>query len=319
VAAVGQPRLLVLRALGLGDLLTAVPALRALAEAFPTHHRILACPRALEPLASLTGAIDEVVDTAPLAPLDASLANVDIAVNLHGRGPQSHRLLQALEPGRLIAFANGEAEVTGPQWLAHEHEVDRWCRMLEESGIPADTSRLGLDPPGAAIPAWLHGATVIHPGAASPARRWPVERFAEVARAEARDGRRVAVTGAAAEQDLAFELAHLADLPCDAVLAGRTDLTQLAEVVAAAARVVCGDTGVAHLGTAMNTPSVVLFGPVSPHEWGPPADSSRHRTLWGGSTGDPHAALPDPGLLQIEVDDVLAALAELPAPAFSAA
>jgi ADP-heptose:LPS heptosyltransferase len=57
-----RPALVVLRALGLGDLLTAVPALRALAAAFPEHRRVLATPAALAPLAALTGAVDEVVD-----------------------------------------------------------------------------------------------------------------------------------------------------------------------------------------------------------------------------------------------------------------
>ena len=47
----------VLRALGLGDLLTVVPALRALAGAFPEHPLLLACPAALAPLARLSGAV----------------------------------------------------------------------------------------------------------------------------------------------------------------------------------------------------------------------------------------------------------------------
>ena len=54
--------LVVLRALGLGDLLTAVPALRALACAYPRHRRILAAPAWLAPLALHTGAVDVVHD-----------------------------------------------------------------------------------------------------------------------------------------------------------------------------------------------------------------------------------------------------------------
>jgi ADP-heptose:LPS heptosyltransferase len=96
------------------------------------------------------------------------------------------------------------------------------------------------------------------------------------------------------------------------VLAGRTDLVALAALVAGAARVLCGDTGVAHLATAYGIPSIVLFGPVPPDEWGPPRERAHHRALWSGRRGDPHAPRPDPGLLQITVDDVVAAGRNLP-------
>lgn len=73
----------------------------------------------------------------------------------------------------------------------------------------------------------------------------------------------------------------------------------------------CGDTGVAHLATALGRPSVVLFGPTPPSAWGPPPGRHRHRVLWAGRAGDPRAAVPDPGLLDIAVADVLAALVAL--------
>ena len=303
---------MVLRALGLGDLLTVLPALRALLEAFPAHRLVLAAPRPLAPLAHLSEAVDEVVDTAPLAPLDAALHGADVAVNLHGRGPQSHGVLLAARPRRLLAFEHAEVAHSrgGPTWRAAEHEVARWCRLLEESGIPADPSRLDLAPPESS--ASVGGATVVHPGAASAARRWPPERFAAVARAERAAGREVVVTGSSDEAELARAVASDAGLSSKAVLAGRTDLLELAAVIAGADRVVCGDTGVAHLATAFATPSVVLFGPTSPRDWGPPVERPRHRPLWAGHTGDPHAAEPDHGLLDIAVGDVLEAIHGLP-------
>jgi ADP-heptose:LPS heptosyltransferase len=120
-------------------------------------------------------------------------------------------------------------------------------------------------------------------------------------------GPRVVVTGDAGERALALEVAAAAGLPEQAVLAGRTSLLELAAAVSAAARLVCGDTGVAHLATALGTPSVVLFGPTPPAEWGPPPDP-RHAVLWAGRRGDPHADAPDPGLLEIGVDEVVARL-----------
>lgn len=334
VVAVGEerrrPKLVVLRALGLGDLLTAVPALRALAEAFPGHRRVLAAPAMLAPLVELaqvsSGAPDrgdggrgqpvvhEVVPSAGLKPLHPALGRSDIAVNLHGRGPESHRLLLAAGTGRLIAFQHPEvAESRGaPRWDEEEHETARWCRLLSESGIPADRRRIELSRPRSGAPAQALAATLLHPGAASPARCWPAERWAAVAREAHALGRRVAITGDRAEVPAARLIAEASGLPPDAVLAGRTDLRQLAASVAVAARVVCGDTGVAHLATAFSRPSVLLFGPTSPDTWGPPADRPWHRTLWSGRTGDPHGRLVDAGLLEITPDEVVAALAELP-------
>ena len=254
---------------------------------------MLAAPAVLAPLARLTGAVDEVVDTAPLAPLDARLHGAAVAVNLHGRGPQSTALLRATAPQRLIAFGEG---VT---WRPGEHEVARWCRLLAESGIPADPSDLRIAAPPAEVPAHLRGATLIHPGAASAARRWPSERFAAVARAERAAGRRVVVTAGPGEEPLARAVAD----GTGATVVTPADLEQLAALVAAAGRLVCGDTGVAHLATALGTPSVVLFGPVPPAEWGPPP-GGRHVALWRGRRGDPHGLEPDPGLLEIGVGDV---------------
>jgi ADP-heptose:LPS heptosyltransferase len=300
------------RALGLGDFLTAVPALRALGRAFEQHEVVLAAPRAIAPLAALSGAVTRVADAAPLAPLTAQLHGAAVAVNLHGRGPQSHELLLAARPGRLIGFA--ACGVAGPHWRADEHEVSRWCRLLAESGIPADPSDLDLPAPGVPPPSGAAGATVVHPGAASAARRWPAERWAAVARAERAAGRRVVVTGGPREAGLAAAVARAAGLPAGAVLAGRTDLLGLAATIAAAARVACGDTGVAHLATALGTPSVVLFGPTPPDRWGPPPGRPWHRVLWAGRTGDPHATAPDAGLLEIGAADVAAALAGLGRP-----
>lgn len=308
-----RPVLLVLRPLGLGDHLTGVPAYRALAGAYPGHHRVLATSEAMVPLGRLTGSFDEVIAVVPLAPLGAGLARPDIAVDLHGRGPASQRRLLELAPRRLVAFAHPDVPATagGPRWRPDEHEVQRWCRMLAESGIPADAADLRIAAPEIPGPSVFDQATIVHPGAASPARRWPADRFAAVAAAERRAGRRVVVTGGAQEAPLAHRVARLAGLPASSVTAGTTDVVGLVAAVARAALVVSGDTGIAHVATAVGTPSVTLFGPIPPSEWGPPAGSGRHRPIWAGRRGDPHGGTVDAGLLRIGVAEVLEAVGRL--------
>jgi glycosyl transferase family 9 (putative heptosyltransferase) len=298
----------VLRALGLGDLLTAVPALRGIATGLAGRRLLLVAPRALAPLVALMGREErrfELTGADGLRSLPAAAHGAELAVNLHGRGPQSHRLLLAHGARRLVAFAHPEvgASAAGPRWRAGEHEVTRWCRLVQAAGLPADPARLALRPPAGAEDGPLAGATVVHPGAASEARRWPAARFAALARAERSAGRRVVITGSAAERRLATAVAAAAGLGEGAVLAGRTTLAELAGIVAGAGRVVCGDTGVAHLATAFGTPSVVLFGPTPPAQWGPPATHpARHRVLWAGRPGDPHGGRVDAGLLAISVE-----------------
>jgi ADP-heptose:LPS heptosyltransferase len=308
------PGILILRALGLGDFLTGVPAYRAVRRAFPGHRLVLATPETLAPMAPLTRAIDELLPTGELQPIRWTGPPPDIAIDLHGRGAASHQLVAALHPRRLIVFGGEHAGgFTGPIWRPEEHEVTRWCRLCQESGIPADPRDLTL----ASLRQVASAFTLLHPGAAAPARRWPAARFAAVGRRLAADGHAVRVTGSVAERDLASQVARLAGLPPEHVLAGQTSLEDLAALTESARLVISGDTGMSHLASAYARPSVTLFGPVPPSEWGPPRHP-RHQVLWKappGYRGDPHGSHPDPALCAITVEAVCeAATAALRAP-----
>lgn len=305
-----RPTMVVLRALGLGDLLAGVPALRALRAALPHHEIVLAASPVLQPLVGLTGAVDRLLPQQELEPLAWAGPPPDVAVDLHGNGPASHTILADLRPGTLVAFDRPGTGGDRPVWADDEHERERWCRLVRCAfGGTTDPDDLLLDRPDAEPP--VEGAVVVHPGAAYPARRWPPERFAEVASRLAGDGHQVVITGSAGERRLAVEVADAAGLPREAVLAGRTDLAHLASLVAGARLVLCGDTGVGHLASAYRTPSVLLFGPTPPARWGPPRQGP-HVALWKGSrVGDPWARHPDPALQAITVEEVASATAQV--------
>jgi ADP-heptose:LPS heptosyltransferase len=309
-----RPVAVVLRPLGLGDLLTGVPAIRGIRAAVPDHRLVLATTRALEPLAALIDAVDEVLPAVELEPLDWTGPPPELAVDLHGKGPLSHVVVADLKPERLLTFDS--PGYPGPTWYPDEHEVRRWCRLVSEGlDVECDLDALDLAAPG--VEPSVRDVAVVHPGAAFPGRRWPPERFAAVARHLAAAGLQVAITGGPAERDLAMAVAADAGLGPDAVLAGRTTSLELAAVIGAARVVVCGDTGVAHLATAYRRPSVVLFGPVSPALWGPPArpgpgGGDLHVVLWhGDGTGDPWGTTLDPALAQVTVAEVTSALHSL--------
>jgi ADP-heptose:LPS heptosyltransferase len=295
-----------LRALGIGDLLTGLPALRGLTAAFPGDRVVLAVPAWLRPLAQLARVADSITPVPGLDP--AGLAGfgepVGIAVNLHGRGPQSHEVLRSLRPQRLLAFRCETAgHLDGPDWRADEHEVDRWCRLLAFYGIDTDPTDLDLRTPP--LPPKLRGLTVVHPGAKDPRRRWPVRRFAQVARRLRADGHRVVVTGSPQDRAMTSAVVRAAGLPPGVDLGGRLSLVQLAAVVGQARLVVSNDTGVAHLATAVRTPSVTIFAAMDPALWGPP-QRAYHRVVWHPEEAkvSAHAALDS-----ISVGEVLAAAA----------
>ncbi|SKC42357.1 glycosyltransferase family 9 protein [Plantibacter cousiniae (nom. nud.)] len=313
-----RPELLALRTLKLGDLLVAVPAIHGLRRAFPEHRLVLAVPGWLEPVVELVDGVDALLPTPgldhllPLAP-----GRVDVAVNLHGSGPESRRLIDALEAR--ISMVHHVPEIDGPEadspathgpvpptWSPHLGERARWVRLLDAYGVAADPDDVGLRSSTERVD--VVGAAVVHVGAFYESRRWPVERFAAVARSLADEGRRVVFTGSAGERDRALRAAELAHLDESSVLAGRIGLAEFAGVVEDASVVVSADTGAAHLASAYRRPSVVLFGPAAPEHWGPPPGP--HIVLTDASVrrGDAFADTPDPAILAVGVDDVLDAV-----------
>ena len=287
--------LLALRAAGVGDLLTAVPALRAVAGLGPDGVT-LAAPRWLHPLAPLLPGVSEVVDVQGLDP-QTDLSG-KVVFNLHGRGPQSHRALLEKGPRDLVAFRCPGVWEFGPQWFTHdveEPERQRFARLLEWVGVSCDPDDVGIKRP--ANPPAVGQAVVLHVGGTDAHRRWPAESFAALARLLGSDN--LVITGGPGDLVTANRTAKLAGLDAAQVLAGRLTLDDFAAVIANARLVVSGDTGGAHLAHAFGTPSVVVFGPSSPGQWGPPPGIPSHILRADG---------PAPAASEVPVDEVYAAV-----------
>lgn len=305
-----RPVLLALRALKLGDLLVAVPALRGLRRGFPEHEIVLAAPAWLAPIVQLVDAVDELLPTPGLDDaLRVARGSVDVAVNLHGSGDESRRRVDELGARLLIAHRTPN-RTDGLPWLAGLHERERWVRLVSAYGIAADASDLAIAVP--AKPPPVSGAAVVHVGAAYRSREWPADRFARVARELSESGLGVVLTGGEPDRERALSIARGAGLHDHSVLAGSADLTAFAGVVASAKVLVTVDTGAAHLASAYGTPSVVLFGPAPPEAWGPPPGGP-HVVLTDPRLrrGDAFADRPDPALLAVTSDEVIDAVRSL--------
>lgn len=300
--------ILVVRALQLGDLLCAVPALRALRAAFPAACITLAgLPWAREFAARFERYVDAFIEFPGLPGLPERACEVekvpqfiaevrsrrfDLALQMHGSGQLLNPLVALLGARQCAGYCGEGACCPDPDrflpWREDAHEILRYLELLRELGLPASDPRLEFplsaeDRAERARLAAIHGLergryVCLHPGSQLPSRRWPARRFAAVGDRLAADGYRVVITGTAAESTLTEEVAaRMHHIAVD--MTGATTLGALAALVEHAALVVCNDTGISHIAAAMKTPSVVVCCGSDFRRWAP-LDRERHRVLY---------------------------------------
>lgn len=120
---------------------------------------------------------------------------------------------------------------------------------------------------------------VIHPGAGTTVKRWTEEQWSSVGDALAGQlDATVVLTGTEREQPLIQEIAVRLSVPFYP-LAGDTSVRQLAALYQRAKIVLGPDSGPLHLAAAVGTPTVTLFGPADPVEFGPWGPRDRHLVL----------------------------------------
>jgi ADP-heptose:LPS heptosyltransferase len=123
------------------------------------------------------------------------------------------------------------------------------------------------------------GYLCLHPGAGAPVKLWREEAFAQVGDTLARDyGFEVIITGSAAEQQLAMSIAEQMEHKPH-VIAGQTNLGQLAAILADCRLVIGVDSGPLHLAVSQGVPTIHLYGPVDHRTFGPWGDPRRHVAL----------------------------------------
>ncbi|HEU5431641.1 MAG TPA: glycosyltransferase family 9 protein, partial [Thermomicrobiales bacterium] len=327
-------RIAVFRALALGDLLCATPALRALRLRFPQAEIALIGLPWSAALGARLDSIDRVVpfpgwpgvreapfDTDRLAALlaETRAEPFDLAIQMHGSGEISNGFVAALGARRTLGYRLGDDDrlTDSLPWHDGEHETLRWLRLVGAIGAatPCSTPEFPLHAADHAEAATLLGTlplgtgpiVALHAGAADPARRWPSERFARLGdELAARFGARLILTGSAAERPLAAAVRAAVGTPA-LDLTGRTSLGGFAAMLARADLLVTNDTGASHLAAATRTPSVVLFGPTRPDRWAP-LNTRLHRVV------DAQTPRPDDppalALQALPVEPVVAACAE---------
>lgn len=291
----------VLRANAMGDYLMAEPALAALRSAAPgAHITLLGGDFAATALPGRPGPVDEVVlvpyvdgvrnppagteaDPQALSDFCASLRarGFDLALQMHGGGRNSTPIVSALGAGftaGMQAFDAPPLDLSVP-YEFWQHDVLRLLEVVAALGASAVRTQPHLEvldddlaDSYRVVPAAAHPLVVIHPGATDPKRRWPADRFAQVADGLAGLGAQVVVVGTA--EEVAPVTAYTNRVTA------LTDLSfsELVGLVARAELLVGNDSGPRHLADAVGTATVAVYwcGNMISAQ---PTNRARHRVL----------------------------------------
>ena len=127
---------------------------------------------------------------------------------------------------------------------------------VEHAQRAATLRKLGLDP--------RHPVAVLCPGAEyGPAKRWPPEYFAELARKLAASGCEVWLAGSPQDAPVGDEVARAGGNAC-INLCGKTTLAEAIDVLSCAALIVSNDSGLMHIAAALDKPLTAIYGSSSP-------------------------------------------------------
>ncbi len=303
----------------LGDVVLSLPALRSIRARFPRAHITITVGKPGDEVINLSGYGDDaiVVDRVALRdgfkPLslfrvlelvkDVRRRKFDFVIDLHSLAETNLLGFLSGAPKRLYSRRHGRSL----EYLANfhprppaetedssRHLVDRYLDVLIPLGVegadrvPRIKTRKADDLVVDQILSKAKVATGIplvglFPGAGHPARRWPLEKFAQLADYLVRnDGVRVLVFAGPEEQTLVSEIPRM--FPPGSLIVDRLTIPQLAASLARLAVLISNDTGPMHIATAVGTPVVVLLDRPTLHSFVPIED--HHRVMVGRTMND---------------------------------
>lgn len=296
-----SPRnLLVLRYRFIGDTILTVPFLRNLRRAFPgARIDMVVAPYSSDVLIGTPYVDDFIVYDPPTIHADSGgrhrtlLSKARFVAELRKRRYDKAYVLKRSFSSAVVALLSGAPERIGfdtegrgvlltkrVPYRRDRHEVLNFLEVLRTDGVPVADDHLE---------AWLSAEEVsfaegflaraglapgkrligIHPFTANPTRAWHEDNFIEAANAlQAEHGARILLFGGRRDLEPARYIEErIRPAPIPAV--GCTDLRQTMALLSKCSLLLCNDSGIMHLGAALQVPLVALFGPQTPDVFGP--------------------------------------------------
>ncbi|HEX3934640.1 MAG TPA: glycosyltransferase family 9 protein [Puia sp.] len=298
-------KIIVFRALQLGDMLCHIPAMRALRHAFPDAQITLAgLPWAKSFIGRFSAYFDDFIwfpgyPGLPEQTVDPVLfaaflnkvqsRHFDLALQMQGNGTIVNAMVELFE-ARYTAgfFLPGDYAPNQDYFMPYPDqgsEIERHLLLMEYLGIPLQGT--GLEFPISAqdqrdyenlkLPFKPKQYVCIHPGSRGAWRQWPTAHFAALADDAVVGGFEAVVTGTKDETAIVEEVIRQMRRPA-INLAGQTNLGAMGILIRDAYALISNCTGVSHMAAAFQTPSIVISMDGEPQRWGP-LNKALHRTI----------------------------------------
>ena len=278
----------------LGDVVMSVPALRQLRRGFPDSHITVVTREVNADVFTDAEFVDDVMihDRASLRSLSHQVREwrerkFDLALLLQNAFQAAAVAFLARVPIRIGYRADRRGmllthAVPLPVWKNDRHEIYYYLDLVRDleklagyapaQKIDADFTLCVSEQRGREAFEILRGVGIhadlplvlLCPGSInSRAKRWPTERYAALADLFSESGSQVALIGSSAEVEISRQVSsQTRHRPV--VLTGRTSVAEVIAIIRIADILITNDTGPAHIGSAIGTPTLVIFGPTNP-------------------------------------------------------
>lgn len=297
-------KIAIFRALKLGDMLCAIPAIRACRAAYPNAEiTLLGLPWAKTFVERFSNYFNHFIhfpgcEGLPEQPYNKKqlddfiqemrLQKFDLVIQMQGNGTIVNLLMFLFNAKHVAGFYNDKSYVESDLFMLYPdvgYEAQRHVLLMEHLGIKSqglhlefpitETDKQKLDE--LYLPLIEKQYVCIHPGSAGTWRQWPPHFFAALADYSIENNFTIVVTGTAEERDITTELIKCIHYPV-IDLTGKTGLGAVAALIKNAFLLIANCTGVAHIAAAVKTPSVIISMDGEPERWAP-VNKNLHRVI----------------------------------------
>jgi ADP-heptose:LPS heptosyltransferase len=320
-------KIAVFRALQLGDMLCAIPALRALHHAYPDAEiTLFGLPWAqslierfpdyvhvFKHFPGYPGLPEQKVNAKAFAGflLEVQNEGYDLVLQMQGNGSIVNPMVELFD-GKYTAGFYLEDNYCPDKNLfliypTGIHEIERHLQLMDHLGIESRGLQLEFPLYKRDYEEWENlnfsiqpqKYVCVHPGSRGISRRWSPKYFAALANFCAEQNLTVVLTGTKDEIDIVHEVRkHLKTEPL--IAAGKTSIGTVGVLIKKAALLISNCTGVSHIAAALETPSIVISMDGEPERWRP-LNKKLHRSIDWTRTPDYNSVLEQVKLLFSEM------------------